>query len=99
MCTHIPISERGWGDVVNRFCLHKAPGAGNGAPENQAAPAPANPPAENEAAADNPNIQMDPVEDMEVDNEDEDDAGAEDAGDANNGAQGTISRRRRLALP
>ncbi|KAJ8376583.1 hypothetical protein SKAU_G00071630 [Synaphobranchus kaupii] len=38
-------------------------------------------------AADNPDIQMDPVEDMEVDNEDEDDAGAEDAADANNGAQ------------
>ncbi|KAJ8279714.1 hypothetical protein COCON_G00067800 [Conger conger] len=66
---------------------NEAPGAGNGAPENQAAPAPANPPAENEVAADNPNVQMDPAEDLEVDNEDEDEAGAEDAADANNGAQ------------
>ncbi|KAJ8277712.1 hypothetical protein GJAV_G00078920 [Gymnothorax javanicus] len=63
---------------------NEVPGAGNGAPENQAAPAPADPPAENEAAADNPNIQIDPVEEMDVDNDDEDDAGAEDA---NNGAQ------------
>ncbi|XP_036377143.1 E3 ubiquitin-protein ligase MARCH6 [Megalops cyprinoides] len=66
---------------------NEAPGAGNGGAENQPAPAPANPPAENEVVADNPDIQMDPVEDMEVDNEDEDDAGAEDAADANNGAQ------------
>ncbi|KAG7488566.1 hypothetical protein MATL_G00035950 [Megalops atlanticus] len=66
---------------------NEAPGAGNGGAENQPAPAPANAPAENEVVADNPDIQMDPVEDMEVDNEDEDDAGAEDAADANNGAQ------------
>ncbi|XP_064189221.1 E3 ubiquitin-protein ligase MARCH6 isoform X1 [Anguilla rostrata] len=66
---------------------NEAPGPGNGAPENQAAPVPANPPAENEVVADNPDIQMDPVEDMDVDNEDEDDAGAEDAAEANNGAQ------------
>ncbi|KAI1889051.1 hypothetical protein AGOR_G00175070 [Albula goreensis] len=66
---------------------NEAPGAGNGAAENQAAPEPANPPPENEVAADNPDIQMDPVEDMEVDNDEEEDAGAEDAADANNGAQ------------
>uniref|UniRef100_A0A8C8FZU2 E3 ubiquitin-protein ligase MARCHF6 n=1 Tax=Oncorhynchus tshawytscha TaxID=74940 RepID=A0A8C8FZU2_ONCTS len=56
-----------------------APGAG----ENQPAPAAAEPLADNGPAAEVPDIQVDPAEDMEL----EDEAGAEDVGDANNGAQ------------
>lgn len=52
-------------------------------------PAPAEPPAENAAAAEAPDLPADPAEEMELDNEDEDDGGAEDVADANNGAQGT----------
>uniref|UniRef100_A0A673XEG4 E3 ubiquitin-protein ligase MARCHF6 n=1 Tax=Salmo trutta TaxID=8032 RepID=A0A673XEG4_SALTR len=56
-----------------------APGAG----ENQPAPAAAEPMADNGPAAEVPDIQVDPAEDIEL----EDEAGAEDVGDANNGAQ------------
>ncbi len=49
--------------------------------------APAEPPAENAAAAEAPDLPADPAEEMELDNEDED-GGAEDVADANNGAQG-----------
>ncbi|MGH0142938.1 UNVERIFIED_CONTAM: hypothetical protein FKN15_030513 [Acipenser sinensis] len=66
---------------------NEAPGAGNGAAENVPAPAPPNPPAENAVVAEIPEIQADPAEDMEADNDDEDDPAAEDAADANNGAQ------------
>ncbi|XP_041101883.1 E3 ubiquitin-protein ligase MARCHF6 isoform X3 [Polyodon spathula] len=66
---------------------NEAPGAGNGAAENVPAPPPPNPPAENAVVAEIPDIQVDPAEDMEADNDDEDDPAAEDAADANNGAQ------------
>ncbi|XP_033856226.2 E3 ubiquitin-protein ligase MARCHF6 isoform X4 [Acipenser ruthenus] len=66
---------------------NEAPGAGNGAAENVPAPPPPNPPAENAVVAEIPDIQADPAEDMEADNDDEDDPAAEDAADANNGAQ------------
>lgn len=49
-------------------------------------PAPAEPPVENAAAAEVLDAQPDQVEEME--NEDEEEAGAEDAADGNNGAQG-----------
>ncbi|XP_015210461.1 E3 ubiquitin-protein ligase MARCHF6 isoform X2 [Lepisosteus oculatus] len=65
---------------------NEVPGAGNGAAENAPVPAPANLPAENAAVAEVPGVQGEPAEDMEVDNEDEEDAAAEDAADANNGA-------------
>ncbi|XP_066577562.1 E3 ubiquitin-protein ligase MARCHF6 [Amia ocellicauda] len=65
---------------------NEAAGAGNGAAENVPAPVPANPPAENAVVAEIPDIQVDPAEEMEVDNDDEEDAAAEDAADANNGA-------------
>uniref|UniRef100_A0A8C8G4I5 E3 ubiquitin-protein ligase MARCHF6 n=1 Tax=Oncorhynchus tshawytscha TaxID=74940 RepID=A0A8C8G4I5_ONCTS len=55
----------------------------HGAGENQPAPAAAEPLADNGPAAEVPDIQVDPAEDMEL----EDEAGAEDVGDANNGAQ------------
>lgn len=58
--------------------------------ENPPAPAPADPPADNAAAAGEVlDPQPDQAEEMEMDNEDEEEAGAEDAADANNGAQGT----------
>uniref|UniRef100_A0A8C8IQK0 E3 ubiquitin-protein ligase MARCHF6 n=1 Tax=Oncorhynchus tshawytscha TaxID=74940 RepID=A0A8C8IQK0_ONCTS len=60
---------------------HQAPAPGQGAAENQ--PAAAELPADNGPAAEVPDIQMDPAEDMEL----EDEAGAEDVADANNGAQ------------
>ncbi|TRY92349.1 hypothetical protein DNTS_013311, partial [Danionella cerebrum] len=66
---------------------NEAPGQGNGGAENQPMPAPADPPAENPAAAEPPDLPADPAEEMELDNEDEEDGGAEDAADANNGAQ------------
>ncbi|XP_030629070.1 E3 ubiquitin-protein ligase MARCHF6 isoform X1 [Chanos chanos] len=70
---------------------NEAPGPGNGGAENQPMPAPADPPAENAAAAaaaaEVPDIPPDPAEDLELDNEDEEEAGAEDVADANNGAQ------------
>lgn len=50
--------------------------------------APAEPPAENAAAAEAPDIPPDPAEEMELENEDEEDGGAEDVADGNNGAQG-----------
>ncbi|XP_029498563.1 E3 ubiquitin-protein ligase MARCHF6-like isoform X1 [Oncorhynchus nerka] len=59
----------------------QAPAPGQGAAENQ--PAAAELPADNGPAAEVPDIQMDPAEDMEL----EDEAGAEDVADANNGAQ------------
>lgn len=59
--------------------LVQAPAAGNGGVENQPAPAPADPPAENAPAAEVLDPQPDQAEEMELDNED----------DANNGAQGT----------
>uniref|UniRef100_A0A4W5LXB1 E3 ubiquitin-protein ligase MARCHF6 n=1 Tax=Hucho hucho TaxID=62062 RepID=A0A4W5LXB1_9TELE len=59
------------------------PGPGQGVGENQPAPAAAEPMADNGPAAMVPDIQVDPAEDMEL----EDEAGAEDVGDANNGAQ------------
>uniref|UniRef100_A0A673XEN3 E3 ubiquitin-protein ligase MARCHF6 n=1 Tax=Salmo trutta TaxID=8032 RepID=A0A673XEN3_SALTR len=59
------------------------PGPGQGAGENQPAPAAAEPMADNGPAAEVPDIQVDPAEDIEL----EDEAGAEDVGDANNGAQ------------
>ncbi|XP_052403946.1 E3 ubiquitin-protein ligase MARCHF6 isoform X1 [Carassius gibelio] len=62
-------------------------GQGNGGAENQPMPAPAEPPAENAAAAEAPDLPADPAEEMELDNEDEEDGGAEDVADANNGAQ------------
>ncbi|KAI5627944.1 E3 ubiquitin-protein ligase MARCH6 isoform X2 [Silurus asotus] len=65
---------------------NEAPAAGNGGVENQAAPAPADPPAEN-AAAEVLDPQPEQAEELELDNEDEEEAGAEDAADANNGAQ------------
>uniref|UniRef100_A0A8C7MIV0 E3 ubiquitin-protein ligase MARCHF6 n=1 Tax=Oncorhynchus kisutch TaxID=8019 RepID=A0A8C7MIV0_ONCKI len=55
----------------------------HGAGENQPAPAAAEPLADNGPAAEVPDIQVEPAEDMEL----EDEAGAEDLGDANNGAQ------------
>ncbi|XP_076840969.1 E3 ubiquitin-protein ligase MARCHF6 isoform X2 [Brachyhypopomus gauderio] len=58
----------------------------NGGAENQAVPAAAEPPAENAAAA-AMQEPADPAEELELDNEDEEEAGAEDAADANNGAQ------------
>uniref|UniRef100_A0A8C1X084 RING-type E3 ubiquitin transferase n=1 Tax=Cyprinus carpio TaxID=7962 RepID=A0A8C1X084_CYPCA len=64
-----------------------AAGQGNGGAENQPMPAPAEPPAENAAAAEAPDLHADPAEEMELDNEDEEDGGAEDVADANNGAQ------------
>ncbi|MBN3270887.1 MARH6 ligase, partial [Polyodon spathula] len=66
---------------------NEAPGAWHGAAENVPVPAPPNPPAENAVVAEIPDIQVDPAEDMEADNGDEDDPAAEDAADANNGAQ------------
>uniref|UniRef100_A0A8C1NIS1 E3 ubiquitin-protein ligase MARCHF6 n=1 Tax=Cyprinus carpio TaxID=7962 RepID=A0A8C1NIS1_CYPCA len=66
---------------------NEAAGQGNGGAENQPMPAPAEPPAENAAAAEAPDLPADPAEEMELDNEDEEDAGAEDVADANNGAQ------------
>uniref|UniRef100_A0A8C1QP77 RING-type E3 ubiquitin transferase n=1 Tax=Cyprinus carpio TaxID=7962 RepID=A0A8C1QP77_CYPCA len=63
------------------------PVTGNGGAENQPMPAPAEPPAENAAAAEAPDLHADPAEEMELDNEDEEDGGAEDVADANNGAQ------------
>ncbi|XP_033848901.1 E3 ubiquitin-protein ligase MARCHF6-like isoform X1 [Acipenser ruthenus] len=66
---------------------NEAPGGWNGAAENVPAPAPPNPPAENAVVAEIPDIQVDPAEDLEVDNDDEDDPAAEDAAEANNGAQ------------
>ncbi|MCI4377639.1 hypothetical protein PGIGA_G00205790 [Pangasianodon gigas] len=68
---------------------NEAPAAGNGGVENQPAPAPADPPAENAAAAEVLDAQPDQAEELELDNEDEEEAGAEDAADANNGAQVT----------
>lgn len=65
---------------------NEAPGQGNGGAE-QPIPAPAEPPGENAAAGDAPDLPADPAEEMELDNEDEEDGGAEDAADANNGAQ------------
>uniref|UniRef100_A0A673XBK8 E3 ubiquitin-protein ligase MARCHF6 n=1 Tax=Salmo trutta TaxID=8032 RepID=A0A673XBK8_SALTR len=62
---------------------HQGPGPGQGAGENQPAPAAAEPMADNGPAAEVPDIQVDPAEDIEL----EDEAGAEDVGDANNGAQ------------
>lgn len=49
---------------------------------------PANPAAENVVVGENPEIQEEQVDEEEEDNEDEEDAVVEDAGDANNGAQG-----------
>uniref|UniRef100_A0A8C1L039 E3 ubiquitin-protein ligase MARCHF6 n=1 Tax=Cyprinus carpio TaxID=7962 RepID=A0A8C1L039_CYPCA len=66
---------------------NEAAGQGNGGAENQPMPAPAEPPAENAAAAEAPDLHADPAEEMELDNEDEEDGGAEDVADANNGAQ------------
>ncbi|XP_051557555.1 E3 ubiquitin-protein ligase MARCH6 isoform X1 [Myxocyprinus asiaticus] len=66
---------------------NEAPGPGNGGAENQPMPAPAEPPAENAAAAEPPDVPPDPAEELELDNEDEEDGGAEDVADANNGAQ------------
>lgn len=40
-------------------------------------------------AAEVPDVPPDPAEDLELDNEDEEEAGGEDAADGNNGAQGT----------
>ncbi|CAB1326270.1 unnamed protein product, partial [Coregonus sp. 'balchen'] len=54
----------------------QAPGPGQGVGENQPAPAAAEPPVDNGPAAEVPDIQVDPAEDME--NEDEDEAGADD---------------------
>ena len=68
------------------FPYQQAPAPGQGAAENQ--PAAAELPADNGPAAEVPDIQMDPAEDMEL----EDEAGAEDVADANNGAQGTNLR-------
>uniref|UniRef100_A0A4W4F7C4 E3 ubiquitin-protein ligase MARCHF6 n=1 Tax=Electrophorus electricus TaxID=8005 RepID=A0A4W4F7C4_ELEEL len=64
---------------------NEAQGAEDGGAENQAVPAAAQPPAENDAAA--AHAPADPAEEMELDNEDEEEAGAEDAADGNNGAQ------------
>ncbi|XP_016416741.1 E3 ubiquitin-protein ligase MARCH6 [Sinocyclocheilus rhinocerous] len=66
---------------------NEAAGQGNGGAENQPMPAPPDPPAENAAAAEAPDLPADPAEEMELDNEDEEDGGAEDVADANNGAQ------------
>uniref|UniRef100_A0A671MU51 E3 ubiquitin-protein ligase MARCHF6 n=1 Tax=Sinocyclocheilus anshuiensis TaxID=1608454 RepID=A0A671MU51_9TELE len=66
---------------------NEAAGQGNGGAENQPMPAPAEPQAENAAAAEAPDLPADPAEEMELDNEDEEDGGAEDVADANNGAQ------------
>ncbi|XP_067309738.1 E3 ubiquitin-protein ligase MARCH6 [Pseudorasbora parva] len=66
---------------------NEPPGQGNGGAENQPMPAPAEPPGENAAAAEAPDLPADPAEEMELDNEDEEDGGAEDVADANNGAQ------------
>ncbi|XP_048020045.1 E3 ubiquitin-protein ligase MARCH6 [Chanodichthys erythropterus] len=66
---------------------NEAPGQGNGGAENQPMPAPAEPPGENAAAAEAPDLPADPAEEMELDNDDEEDGGAEDVADANNGAQ------------
>ncbi|XP_048867137.1 E3 ubiquitin-protein ligase MARCHF6 [Brienomyrus brachyistius] len=67
---------------------NEAPGAGHRPAENQPAPAPVDPPAENVAAAGAPaapDIPGDPAEELEADDEVE--AAAEDAADGNNGAQ------------
>ncbi|XP_060730086.1 E3 ubiquitin-protein ligase MARCH6 isoform X2 [Tachysurus vachellii] len=56
---------------------NEAPAAGNGGVENQPAPPPADPPADNAPAAEVLDPQPDQAEEMELDNED----------DANNGAQ------------
>nr|XP_055057984.1 E3 ubiquitin-protein ligase MARCH6 isoform X3 [Misgurnus anguillicaudatus] len=66
---------------------NEAPGPGNGGAENQPMAAQAEPPVQNAAAAEVPDVPPDPAEEMELDNEDEEDGGAEDAADANNGAQ------------
>lgn len=60
---------------------------GNGGADNQPMAAPAEPAAENAAAAEAPDIPPDPAEEMELENEDEEDGGAEDVADGNNGAQ------------
>jgi hypothetical protein len=72
--------------------LPQQQGPGQGAGENQPAPAAAEPLADNGPAAEVPDIQVDPAEDMEL----EDEAGAEDVGDANNGAQGMNLRMERF---
>ncbi|XP_023651480.1 E3 ubiquitin-protein ligase MARCHF6 [Paramormyrops kingsleyae] len=67
---------------------NEAPGAGHRPAENQPAPAPVDPPAENVAAAGvpaAPDVPGDPAEELEADDEVE--AAAEDAADGNNGAQ------------
>lgn len=66
---------------------NEAPGQGNGGADNQPMAAPAEPAAENAAAAEAPDIPPDPAEEMELENEDEEDGGAEDVADGNNGAQ------------
>uniref|UniRef100_A0A8C4RV66 E3 ubiquitin-protein ligase MARCHF6 n=1 Tax=Erpetoichthys calabaricus TaxID=27687 RepID=A0A8C4RV66_ERPCA len=66
---------------------NEAPGAGNGAAENIAVPLAANPPVDNAVVAEIPDIQVDPADDIGDENDDDDDAAAEDAVDANNGAQ------------
>lgn len=66
---------------------NEAAGAGNGGADNQPVPAPAEPPAENAVPAEVPEVPPDPAEDLELDNDDEEEAGGEDAADANNGAQ------------
>lgn len=66
---------------------NEAAGAGNGGADNQPVPAPAEPPAENAVPAEVPDVPPDPAEDLELDNDDEEEAGGEDAADANNGAQ------------
>lgn len=80
--------------------LPQAPGAGHRPAENQPAPAPVDPPAENVAAAGvpaAPDVPGDPAEELEADDEVE--AAAEDAADGNNGAQGTLSRGLWLQIP
>lgn len=70
---------------INTFLARcQAPAAGNGGVENQPAPPPADPPAENAPEAEVLDPQPDQPEEMELDNED----------DANNGAQGTLPQEK-----
>uniref|UniRef100_A0AAY4A7Z0 E3 ubiquitin-protein ligase MARCHF6 n=1 Tax=Denticeps clupeoides TaxID=299321 RepID=A0AAY4A7Z0_9TELE len=67
---------------------NEAPGPANGgAADNQPVPARADPPAENAVLPEAPDAPADPADELELDNEDEDEAGADDAADANNAAQ------------
>ncbi|KAL2097553.1 hypothetical protein ACEWY4_006760 [Coilia grayii] len=73
-------------NVAARANEAPAPGNEAGVAEQPAAPGPAAAPEENAVLAEALEVQAEP-EEMDLDNEDEEEAGAEDAADANNAAQ------------